>query len=145
MWVGRKHLFVPPMKGKRMSDESRAKMSAARKGKPGTHTAKHTLESRLKMSKTMRANARRGPANHSFKDGLTAQRRDVRFSAEYARWRYDVFARDHFACQECSDARGGNLHAHHIKSFADFPDLRFDRDNGITLCETCHKERHRRG
>ena len=63
---------------------------------------------------------------------------------EYASWRKSVFERDDFTCQDCG-ARGGNLNAHHIKRFRDFPKLRLAISNGITLCEKCHKNRHREG
>ena len=39
----------------------------------------------------------------------------------------------------CGDNKGGKLNAHHIKSFADYPELRFEVSNGITYCEDCHK------
>jgi 5-methylcytosine-specific restriction endonuclease McrA len=58
-------------------------------------------------------------------------------------WREAVFARDKWTCQDCGDKKGGNLEAHHIKSFAEFPELRFAIDNGITLCKDCHKIIHR--
>lgn len=142
-WETRKLTFVPPMKGKKMSDESRRKMSEAAKRRGSNRTGKHhTPEARQKISTVLRERAARGPLNPNYKDGKTAERRGQRFSREYKRWRFDVFMRDNFTCQECGDSRGGNLRAHHIKPFADFPDLRFDVSNGITLCNPCHLAKH---
>jgi len=69
--------------------------------------------------------------------------RDYRHSKKYQEWRSKVFERDNFTCQECGKV-GGSLNAHHIKTFKDYPSLRFDVSNGITLCEKCHKELHKR-
>ena len=32
--------------------------------------------------------------------------------------------------------------AHHLKTFKDYPELRFDVDNGQTLCRSGHKKVH---
>lgn len=60
-------------------------------------------------------------------------------SKEYKEWRMSVFLRDGFKCQ-CCEVVGVYLTAHHIKSFAHYPELRFEVDNGITLCEECHSK-----
>ena len=52
--------------------------------------------------------------------------------------RKQVFIRDNYTCKECG-TRGGILNADHIKSWELFPDLRFNLDNGRTLCLRCHK------
>lgn len=130
-------------KGSKMSAESRALMSAAAKARPSNRLGKkHTIETRRLISERTRERTPRGPACHSYKDGKVADRRGERFSREYKRWRYDVFARDDFTCQQCGDDRGGNLVAHHVQSFADHPELRYDVENGVTWCRPCHDEHH---
>ena len=66
---------------------------------------------------------------------------DFRKSEEYKNWRMRVFERDNFKCQVCGKV-GGELNAHHIKEFSEYPELRFEVDNGITLCVNCHKKIH---
>ena len=62
---------------------------------------------------------------------------------QYAEWRQAVFLRDKFTCRRCEGV-GGKLNAHHIKRWATHPELRYRVDNGLTLCESCHREVHRR-
>lgn len=130
-------------RGHKHSDEAKRKMSLARKGKPSPRRGvPRTPKDRIKISIGTREKTPRGEECHSYKDGKAAERRGQRFSMQYKRWRFDVYSRDNFTCQRCGDARGGNLHAHHIKPFADYPELRFDVSNGVTLCEECHKREH---
>jgi len=55
---------------------------------------------------------------------------------EYKSWRSSVLKRDDKTCQECNSTK--NLEAHHIKSWKNFPELRYNIDNGIILCSECH-------
>ena len=58
---------------------------------------------------------------------------------KYKKWRNAVFKRDNYICQKCHKNKK-YLEAHHIKSWAKYPELRYDINNGITLCEKCHKK-----
>lgn len=53
-----------------------------------------------------------------------------------------VLERDNYTCQNCGSKE--HLNVHHIKSYANFPDLRTTVSNGITLCESCHKRKHKK-
>lgn len=79
--------------------------------------------------------------NPAWKHGRCSQNKLLRDTNDYKTWRRDVFVRDRFTCQECGH-RFIKIVAHHIKSFADYPDLRFDPYNGITLCRKCHIRIH---
>ena len=111
-------------RGKKASLETRAKMRAS-----STH---HWF------GKTRPDIA--GPRSNLWRCGITETHRYIRTSSAYARWRKAVFERDKYTCVKCGDDRGGNLQADHIKPFAYFPELRFDVNNGRTLCTPCHKE-----
>ena len=79
-----------------------------------------------------------GKNNYNWKGGITPERTRIYFSKEYKDWRKAVFERDNYTCQKCGDNSGNNLRSHHLDSFADYPEKRFDVDNGITLCKNCH-------
>lgn len=81
----------------------------------------------------------RGQANANWKGGVTPLNQVIRTSLEYKLWREAVFVRDNYTCQICQ-IRGGDVHADHIKKFADFPELRMAIDNGRTLCVPCHRQ-----
>lgn len=76
---------------------------------------------------------------------LTPQNVRERGSVKYAEWRNAVFSRDDYRCQCCGRrSSSGNpviLNAHHIENFAKNKDLRYEVNNGITLCDLCHDSR----
>ena len=60
-------------------------------------------------------------------------------SLEYKQWRKGVYTRDNKTCQwpNCNSKK--KINAHHIKTWANHPGLRYDVNNGITLCYEHHK------
>jgi hypothetical protein len=79
---------------------------------------------------------------YNWRGGTTKENLLLRRSAEFKRWRERVFERDNWMCQK-TKVNGCTLHPHHIKNFAEHPELRFDIDNGITLSEESHKLFHK--
>lgn len=59
----------------------------------------------------------------------------------HERWRKQVFQKDSYTCQ-CCGKHGGVLNAHHLDGYHWCKDKRFDVNNGITLCYSCHDEFH---
>jgi len=57
-------------------------------------------------------------------------------------WAKQIKERDCYTCIECGahqkDGTTKRIIAHHIIPWKENPDLRFDMDNGITLCQPCH-------
>ena len=82
----------------------------------------------------------KGTKAPNYKDGRCIERQLLRAGLKFKNWRKEIFKRDNYTCQYCGDNTGGNLEAHHIKGFAEYKELRFDINNGITLCKKCHKK-----
>jgi len=117
------------------------KISKALKGKSPWNKGKKYpspwLIGKKQSIKTIAKRIKKGKEHYNWKGGITSVIEKIRKSIEYRLWREAVFARDNWTCQECKK-QGIYLHAHHIKSFTNYPELRFAIDNGITLCRGCH-------
>lgn len=77
-----------------------------------------------------------GDKNPAWKGGVTPERQRVYRTQEWLSVVKVVYERDHRLCQRCGSPK--HPHAHHIKAWADYPELRLDPDNLVTLCEDCH-------
>jgi len=94
-----------------------------------------------------------GKESAGWRGGVSPLRESVRHSSKYKEWRLAVFERDKFTCVNCHNV-GGILNAHHIEKFSSIFDKfkiktlkqafkckeLWDVNNGVTLCEKCHKE-----
>jgi len=157
-YCGKEFKAPPSRKAKYCSHGCYAKDS---RGKPGYWKGKkHTQQYKDKMSKLLsgKGNPRYGKAvseetrekisrsvydyNRKAGNGETSENRKLRSSKKFSIWRRHVFKKDNWTCQKCGK-RGGRLHPHHIYNFADYADLRFEIDNGITLCKKCHRSFHK--
>lgn len=99
-------------KGIPLSDETKKKMSAKLRGR------KKSAEGRLNSA-------------------LGHVRSTNRKSYVHRQWIAAINEKHDFRCAHCNSEDG--LHAHHIKPWKEFPDLRFDVTNGILLCRVCHR------
>lgn len=111
------------------SEESKQKIRIASTGR--VYSKESSLKKGYKKEK-----------NPNWKGGVTPINELIRKSPLYKEWRKNVFKRDNYTCQWCREKESvsGKLNADHIKPFAYFPKLRFDLDNGRTLCVDCHKK-----
>lgn len=102
---------------------------------------KHSPETRAKLRAAHLG--RTGPGHWNYRGYPGTERHTLMQRDEYKQWRKDVFERDGYSCRECG-ATKTYLNAHHIRGWAAFPDLRYELDNGLTLCQPCHLNVHRK-
>lgn len=126
---------------KPLSEYHKLRLSQAKKGKPILHLLKNKEEVRKKISKALLGKPQpwnRGVNHPNYKDGGIgySERVQAMGKLEYKNWRREVFKRDNYTCQICGGK--GRIEADHIKSWRDYPELRYDLNNGRTLCKSCH-------
>lgn len=136
--------IIPSDKTRKIWSEQRKGKTPPNKGKKGKSTIP-TLETRVKIS-----NAKTGltltPEQYKLylQEQIEQGRRyKLGKSFESKKWSFAIKEKYNFKCVKCGSNK--NLHSHHIKSWRHFPELRFDLDNGLCLCQKCHILEHKRG
>jgi len=125
---------------------------------------------RISATKTRQLTGKcKGENHYNWQGGITSIYERIRNLEESNIWRTEVFERDNYTCQECGDNKGRNLNVHHDKiSFSELISAFLSEynqfsviddkeilvrlamnwkpfwniNNGKTLCEDCHKEKH---
>ena len=120
-------------KGKSPTTETRQKMSKAHMGNKSNTGRKLPPEHLFRMSLAFR-----GEKHWNWKGGKTKENHLRRNQLEYKVWRKSVFERDGYKCKIDNKDCVHEVHAHHILRFAEHKELRFDVNNGITLCKNHH-------
>jgi len=133
--------WVPWNTGKTLSEEHKEKCRIASINNKYALGLKHTVGTRRHLSEKLK-----GENGPNWRGGINEINDTIRKSVEYKIWREQVFERDDYACRPCGvKSEKGNyvyIEAHHILPFSEFPELRFDVNNGETLCSICHDSKH---
>lgn len=122
--------LVSPMKGKQHLEETKQKISLSKIGK------KTTDETKKKIS-----NSHMGDKSWNWiKDRTQVVGRHNRnmHDPEYKQFAYKVRNRDEYKCKINNQDCVGRLEVHHILGWKSHPELRYEVNNGITLCHFHH-------
>lgn len=137
-----------------LSEETKRNISKAGKGRTAWNKGISPSEgTKHKISKSTR-----GKNGNNWKGGITSLILLVRSNYKNRQWRSDVYTRDNFTCQMCGDYKNGELFVHHIESLSSILQKHeittldealnceelWNINNGITLCEECHIEIHKK-
>lgn len=143
--------------GKIFSVEHRAKLSLAKKGKKIPRVwseesreklrkfhlgRKHTKEALEKMSQGHKGLFTKEKHPNWIKDRTMLSVKDDRgyYGTDTAsrEWSRNVKKRDMWKCQMANNDCNGRMESHHILNWKDYPELRYELRNGITLCHYHH-------
>jgi hypothetical protein len=89
-----------------------------------------------------------GEKHWNYKGGTSSEYFKEAMSPEYKLWRKQVLERDNYTCQDCGATPEKNshlIHAHHVKPYDEYPELKFVVSNGKTVCAKCHAKYRRLG
>ena len=132
--------------GKKQSVEYIEKRIKPLKGKKRPHFDKKWIENlskshmgQIAWNKGKKWPERSGENHHNWKGGKQYARCiHTTATFEYKNWRIAVFKRDNWKCKIENQDCNGMLEAHHILGWSSHPELRYQLNNGITLCHAHH-------
>jgi hypothetical protein len=81
----------------------------------------------------------RGSNGNNWKGGITQIGRYLYASKPFRAWAKQILASHHGTCVDCGDDA---TEAHHLVTVASLLAKMLDPENGVALCDGCHKTRH---
>jgi hypothetical protein len=141
-------------KGYKFSNDSIRKMSESKKGIKNPMFKKYfSMETREKMSISKKnmsletrkkiGDAHRGYKSYNWIKDRTKLKigRSKDYDTQYKYWMLAVKKRDGWKCKINNSDCKGRLEAHHILNWVEYPELRYELNNGITLCHAHHPQK----
>ena len=119
--------FIPDNTGITHTAETRKNMSIAHKGQKPWNTGKKRPE----------ITGKNHPRWIKNRTELKTDRQKS-YDTKYKYWMLEVKRRDGWKCKINNKDCHGSLEAHHILPWRDYPELRYEINNGITLCHAHH-------
>jgi len=104
-----------PMKGKNLSKETREKIGNSLRGEKSPLY----IKDRTKLKKSEKKH----------------------LDTKYKYWMLEVKKRDNWICKLSDSECNGRIEAHHILNWIDYPEERYNINNGITLCQFHHPKK----
>ena len=138
--------------GNKSSKETRELLSLRRKEEWENGVRKGGWKHTKATIDKMKLSAKKGPENNFYgkdfsgsnsprwiKDrSLLKTSRKEAFDVRYREWIHRVRKRDRNQCRLKNQDCKGRIETHHILSWKNYPKLRYDINNGITLCQAHH-------
>jgi len=132
--IAKENGFGKWMIGKKATEETKIKMKENSYWK-GKKRPEFTEEHKRKIAES-NLGLKGEKSKRWIKDRTKLMKRDERNDSAYQNWAKEVKKRDNYQCKICGIK--DNLISHHILPWKDFPEERYNINNGITLCQTHH-------
>jgi len=126
-------------KGKKLSSEHIKKLVNSHLGQIAWNKGLKGVQSHSKATRLKMSNSKKGEKSYQYiKDRTKIKKQHERNNPNDKQWKYAVYKRDDFKCKMLNEDCNGRLEAHHILPWRDYPELRTEINNGITLCKYHH-------
>ncbi len=120
-------------KGWKQTEEAKRKIGLAKKGKPSGMLGKTAWN---KGRKGLNSGEKNGKW---IKDRTKLVKNEKKhLDSRYTEWMKAIKNRDDWKCKIVNNDCKGRLEAHHILDWVNYPELRYDINNGVTLCQAHH-------
>lgn len=122
------------------TEKYRLETSLRMKGKKSFMSEEAREKARQRMLGNKIFSPKKGEEHHLWIKDRTQlkETREKAYDTKYKYWMREVKKRDNWKCKINNEDCEGRLEAHHILDWNNFSKLRYDINNGITLCHAHH-------